>query len=1090
MNSSSSEQQQEIAAQESSSLEIKSKRISKFLSDLVVFSKYAGIVEGEHRKQTWEECVDKFKNMLVQDHPELKDEIETNFRYVYERKVFPSMRSMQYGGDPISFNPTRIYNCSFALANDIKVFSEFIWILLSGAGIGSSVQKRHINNLPTITEPNGRKRFLISDSIEGWADSIRMLMYAYFRGNPYPDFDFRDIRPSGSLIKKLNCIAPGPAKLKEAIINVDRVLKNAMGRKLRPIEVLDIMNYIAECVVSGGIRTSAVIILFDKDEDEIIHCKKELSIKDAKIVEENDECWMIEITPDNVEDFYGQESKTVKIYKSFGEWDKDRIINDHKIQWYNVHPQRSMSNNSVVLHRNDTTYEEFMNIMMMAWKSGSGEPGICWTNDYDMGTNPCFSGESLILTGNQGFSSLKDLWEKSGYQQFVKGKTVDDYGRMDIVNSYGKQSSSNVFMTSKLNNVYKVTMSNGSEQEVTANHHFIVLDDKNKKTKKKTSELTFKDRIPLTNYSKIEKETGYEIYGKYDQSEKFVNESLASLLGLTITNGSKIRTNDGKSLLTIRAFNNDVDVDKIDKILLTLTNVGLVKSSTKNVFEKFVEYTIKMIDATSGILNSLTNKIDLKKLLKLQDKTFVSLFLNSYIGSCGNISINREKATIKCWDNNKEFLQKIQILLSTFDIYSNIVMHRPNKKDNDLTKMIGNNVINHIEGYDLLISGYYYVDRFIKQIGMFYDCKHIKVCQLLKLMNKDVISKQSKPMMFIKPVSIEFIGKKETYCLNEPRNNEVIVNGNIIGQCGEISLNDGQFCNLTTVNAYDIETQEEFNKRARAASFIGTLQASYTNFHYLRTLWRENTQKDALLGVSMTGVASTKIFGLDEREAAKEAVKENERVSAIIGINPAQRVTTIKPEGTTTLVAGVFGAGVHAAYSEYLYRRIRVRKTDPLYNYISTVLCDFVEPDYIDEDRVVLTIPLKADKGCVYRTEPTIDLLERVKRLYNNWILPGHKSGANTNNVSSTISVRPNEITEVSQWMWDNRNCYNGITILPYDGGSYKQAPYEEITEEQYLEAIAKFPDDLTLKDVFVPDFTDLTRESACAGSGCDVKIL
>lgn len=1067
--------------------------VNKFLSDVVVFSKYAGIVKGENRKQSWEECVKKYEDMLIKDHPQLEEEIKKNFAYVYDKKVFPSMRSMQYGGDPISYNPTRIYNCSFAIVDDIKVFSEFIWILLSGAGIGVSIQKRHINQLPEIQQPKKEKRFLISDSIEGWADAVRMLMYAYFRGNPYPKFDFRDIRPEGSLIKKLNCIAPGPRRLISSLHEVDQILRNAIGRKLTPIEVLDILCHISECVVSGGIRSSAVIVLFDKDEDSILYGKKETELKSAELIDENDEAWMIKISPKDIESLHGIESKIIKIQKSFGDYDKNRILNDKMCQWYYIHPQRAMSNNSVVLHRDTTTYGEFMKIMKLADENGSGEPGVFWTNDYDIGTNPCMVGDSFLLTDG-GYRKILDLYREKGFHKFIKSKKFEDYPSMKIMNSHGIVDATVPYMTSMMNHVYRVTMSNGMEQKVTSNHNFIVLNEKGKKIRKKLSELRMTDRIPLPNYSAIKKRNGNTAFGKLSyKTKKQLLRDLATLSGLVIANGS-YSYNEEKSVdFTFKIFNNESEIKKINGIIDNLFSNSLVTTCNSE--------TKGNLQIVTGKLNMLNDKeltedcpFDKKNVeyyfLSMIDEEMTANFLSAYIGSCGNISINRDKASIKCWDNDKRFLQMIQMMLQSYDIYSNIMMHNPKKKENDLTKMIGNNVVSHIEGYDLVISGHYYVDRLIKYIGIFYDNKYRKIDSLLKLMNEESVKKQSRQMNFIKPIAIEYIGKEPTYCLTEPINNEIIVNGMLIGNCGEISLRSGQFCNLTTINAYDIDSQEEFNARSRVASFIGTLQATYTDFHYLRPMWKERTEEDALLGVSMTGVASGKIFKLNEEEAAKAAVEENERVSKIVGIKEAQRVTTIKPEGTTTLVAGVFGAGVHAAYNEYFIRNIRVRKSDPLYQYISVVLEDFVEQDYMDEDKVVLSIPMKADKDCIFRHEPTIDLLERIKRLNQKWIRAGHKGGANMNNVSATVSVREGEINEVAEWMWENKDFYNGITILPYFGGTYKQAPYVDITEEQYYEMLGKFPEEIDLSNVFVPDFTDLKRESACSASGCDVKEL
>lgn len=1074
------------------SLEEKSKEVNKFMSDLVVFSKYAGIVKGEHRKQSWDECVTVYRDMLIEDHPQLKDEIIENFKLVYEKKVFPSMRSMQYGGEPISFNPTRIYNCSALAIDSVASFHEYLWILLSGAGIGISLQKCHTDNLPIVHFPQKSRRFLISDSIEGWADAVRALCNAYFKGHYLPEFDYRDIRPEGSPIRKLNCLAPGPRRLSRCLSAVRQIFNNAIGRKLTSIELLDIFCYIAECVVSGGIRSSAVIVLFDKEDKFIANAKREIKISSANLLEETETEWKILIQFDDKEILHGKNKKIVVLDKSFGDYDKNRILNDHYCQWYYLHPQRGMSNNSVVLHRDTTTEEEFRAIMKNAYETGSGEPGIFWTNDYNVLTNPCFSGNCRLLT-SRGYVRMKDLYEQQGFNFYNPNTELSKYGTQSIINTNGKVSATNVYMTSKMNHLYRVTLSNGMEEEVTLNHNWIVLGDKGKKIRKKTSELSMSDKIILPNFERIfkgEEKQFRNLAGK-TPNPKFnidVHSAFAFFLGLVMSNGTA--TSDEYTItITFKTFNDESIKEKISEHIEILNSI--IHSQSCNQKDNLLEYEI-IFDYKIDYLDffSMFDEKKLDSLLTLSNKETIVTFLNSYIGSFGNISINRDKALIKIWDNNKKFLQDVQLLLSTLDIYSNIVMHRPKKTEKDITRMIGNNVVNHIEGYDLLITGYHYVNKFVNEIGCVYKYKEDKIKELLPLMNKNSVEKQSHLMTYVKPIAIEYIGKEPTYCLTEFNNHELIVNGLVIGNCGEISLRSGQFCNLTTINAYDIESQEEFNKRAKVAAFIGTLQATYTNFHYLRPFWQETTEEDALLGVSLTGIASGKILKLNEKEAAEEACKENERISSRLGIKKALRVTTIKPEGTTTLVAGVFGAGVHAAHAEYYIRNIRVRKTDPIYSYLKEKLPDFIAQDYMDEDKEVLSIPMKANSDCIFRTEPTIDLLERIKRLSINWIQSGHRGGANHNNVSSTVSVREGEIEMVTDWMWKNKDFYNGITILPYHGGTYKQAPYQDITEEEYYKMLEKFPSDLNLKDVYVPDIQHVSRESACSANGCDITSL
>ncbi len=305
--------------------------------------------------------------------------------------------------------------------------------------------------------------------------------------------------------------------------------------------------------------------------------------------------------------------------------------------------------------------------------------------------------------------------------------------------------------------------------------------------------------------------------------------------------------------------------------------------------------------------------------------------------------------------------------------------------------------------------------------------------------------------------------------------------------CAEIALKACAFCNLSEVNVSDVETQEELNARVRAGAFLGTLQAGYTDFHYLRPIWRETTEKDALLGVGMTGIGSGKVLNLDLRAAAAEVEKENARVADLIGINRAARLTCIKPSGTTSLVLGS-SSGIHAWHNDYYIRRMRVGKNEPLYHYIKETVPELIEDcKFKPNIESVLSIPQKAPAGAIYRTEPYIELLERVKRFYKQWILEGHRDGSNSHNVSVTVSLKPEDWKGCGEWMWKNRNFYAGISVLPYDGGTYVQAPFEDITEEQFNEMVKHVASIDLSKVIETVDITDHKAEVACGGGACEV---
>ena len=231
---------------------------SQILSDITVHMKYARYLPELNRRENWGELVDRNKAMHIKKFPELTEEIEDAYQYVYDKKVLPSMRSMQFAGKPIEISPNRVYNCAYMPIDDLRAFSESMFLLLGGTGVGYSVQGHHVTKLREIRKPNEKRsrRYLIGDSIEGWADAVKTLMKSYFGElKSKPIFDFSDIRKKGDRLITSGGKAPGPQPLKECLLKVEGILGDKEnGSKLKPIEAHDIMCHIADAVLAGGIR--------------------------------------------------------------------------------------------------------------------------------------------------------------------------------------------------------------------------------------------------------------------------------------------------------------------------------------------------------------------------------------------------------------------------------------------------------------------------------------------------------------------------------------------------------------------------------------------------------------------------------------------------------------------------------------------------------------------------------------------------------------------------------------------------------------------------------------------------------------------
>jgi len=305
------------------------------LADYIVASKYAREFDG--RLETWPEIVDRVCEMHCKRWPLMEAHIRMLFTAVKERRVVPSMRSMQFGGPAIEAHNVRMFNCAFTHVNRPEVFAEVFYSLLAGCGVGFSVQRHHVARLPEVRRVDYRRvvHRAVKDTIEGWADALRWLLVAYTSTGEHIEFNYSGIRPEGAELRTSGGKAPGHLPLKRTLERVREVLDKAAERHLRPIECHDIMCYVAEGVLAGGIRRSSLISLFSLDDEEMMLAK----------------------SPENFE-------------------------------WEGLNGQRAMANNSAVCLRGETTEEDFRRLLQLS-VSQYGEPGFYWTNSTEYGTNPC-----------------------------------------------------------------------------------------------------------------------------------------------------------------------------------------------------------------------------------------------------------------------------------------------------------------------------------------------------------------------------------------------------------------------------------------------------------------------------------------------------------------------------------------------------------------------------------------------------------------------------------------------------------------------------------------------------------------------------
>ena len=318
--------------------------------------------------------------------------------------------------------------------------------------------------------------------------------------------------------------------------------------------------------------------------------------------------------------------------------------------------------------------------------------------------------------------------------------------------------------------------------------------------------------------------------------------------------------------------------------------------------------------------------------------------------------------------------------------------------------------------------------------------------------------------------------------------NDLDIGGN---PCFEIALKSRQLCNLTEVILSNCKDEDDFRQAAIAATILGTYQAGLTDFGYVHPDWSKNCKEDALLGVSISGQAQNwELLNNDRLKTFAGYLKEvNAKVAADIGINRSSRITTTKPSGSTGSALGC-SSGIHAVHAPYYLRRIRVNKLDPVCTYLLSIMPpELVEHNPREPNDVIFGCPTKME-GINRHTETAIELLVRMKFIANNWILPGHHKGVNTHNVSVTVSFKPHEVEDIKAWMWANRNDYYGISLLPFNGSSYKYAPYEDLTEEKYKELLALLPKIDLSSIVYRKQDDTRDQTSGCDAGLCEIKRL
>ncbi len=449
--------------------QVKEETFLKHMADFIFTSKYARYLEKEKRRETWEEAVERVRDMHLRVFSwlpeEKKEEIKWAFEKVKEKRAVPSMRSLQFGGQAIEVKNQRIYNCSVIHIHSIRSFAESFHLLLCGTGVGFGLNKKFLSRLPDLVGPEDKTgivlTYVVQDTIEGWADSLEALLMCYFKNTPYTGrkivFDFSRIRKKGTLLKTSGGKAPGHHGLKQSLERIkkqlDHMIEVEKKSRMSTVDAYDILMHASDAVLSGGIRRAATSVVFEKDDEDMMLSKTEFQAEAVTGFLLNEKTNKYNGTVIH---------KGQKYDVELSQYVYDRFKSTNMLSWHVLFPWRARSNNSVLFLRNQFTREDLKK-NIEATKQW-GEPGFVFANHEDTLYNPCLTSETLILLGDGTVARIGDLARENFKGQVIATK---DNGESVV------GQCSRVWKTRENADIVKITFRNGFSFRCTPDHPIV-----------------------------------------------------------------------------------------------------------------------------------------------------------------------------------------------------------------------------------------------------------------------------------------------------------------------------------------------------------------------------------------------------------------------------------------------------------------------------------------------------------------------------------------------------------------------------------------------------------------------------------------
>ncbi len=909
------------------------------VGNYVFLSKYSQTSGGQ--KETWDQAVNRVMDMHMKqyrnvvspkDMPEFLDMFRKAYTLYHDQRILGAQRALQYGGELMTEKHARFYNCCATYVDRVSVFEEAMYLLLCGCGVGYSVQHCHVNKLPVPMGFNHslpNSQFTVPDTIEGWAEAVGLLMTAYYEGRPDIDFDYSMIRPKGAFIRG-GFSAPGPEPLKEAIEKIHSILEKIKGRKLRPFELHYIICIFANSVVTGGVRRSAMISIFDADDVEMASCKTGA--------------------------------------------------------WITTMPELCRSNNSAAILP-DTSKEIFDKIYEFTKKYG--EPGFVFIDSTNFVYNPCFTGETLVAVADgRNAVSIKELAENVKEFPVYSGKWVDKAGRNS--KRWKPEIKKAIAFKTGDKEVVEVTLSDGTKFKCTPNHKLALTDG----TYLEACKCVGKELQPFftikEKYRTIcSRSNGYA--RQYRMIWEYFNGSVPE--GLDIDH-----IENGKG-------------DFIENLHLLERGKHQEKSASERLGENNPMFRRKDVKAYSHNMSISTTLEKNGRYKGLTNKELYEIAKK----------VHENGGYISCENCNK--------LDSRFP--KNLSKNRFGGKIENLR--------------NLVLSGQPYIEA-VDERGYIKPEK-----ELIEIS----VRVESVVACGVEPVyDLTVEDNHNFYIITKGDENYENCTGVLVHNCGEVGMypriqdENGEwhsgwgFCNLAEINGGKIHTPEELYEAAEAAAIICTLQAGYTRFKVLERWSQKIAERDALIGVGITGLCENPEVLFDpevQRKAARIVVETNKKIAKMINISPAARCTVIKPSGNSSQLLGTL-SGITPGHSRHYIRHIQASDTEQAIQEWERVNPECVETSVWAPDREkVIAFPVTLPEGALLKQNlSAIDFLKLVLLTKGNWIEfgtnfdhPSTKENPTLRmNVSNTCTVRPDEWEDVREYLWEHRDKFGGISLL------------------------------------------------------------